>query len=511
MFHTAVVSNCFADSSMLEEACDRYVMDRTVESAFVCSASSEALQSALNFGFSEKFLKGLSEDDLLISVDAKDEKTAETVLSQIRSMAEAAAGAAGTGNRNPELVMDSEPSANWAVIRLPASLAPRAAGQAVRRGLGVILEEELDLLSEEKLKKEAAEKGIPFLGGGVYGAVISGRALGACPEFKYGNVSVLGQSFAANLILAMHLEERGIGIRHLVSTGRRDCFSEENGLITELCLDDLLADPQTDSICLVLKSGNLGVIGRIVRKAESSSKKVFIYSVGLLKGMDYEGRNDSANTIASLADAVADHYGITQKKEEDPELDNLTTLHRLQMSGAQKYLRGFFLSEVVCGETALQLLPDLKAVYSNNPVRGALLNPETRFLRENSVLDCAHMNYAASARLSLLASVRRNRRMESEAYNRSVAVLLADWYAVKGSTEEQLSDLAESIRICRRIASDDGRHLAVGVIVYACGASPVSAEHAAEVLTQAGADVFRSADEAAAYTRRIIASGKEHE
>ena len=35
--------------------------------------------------------------------------------------------------------------------------------------------------------------------------------------------------------------------------------------------------------------------------------------------------------------------------------------------------------------------------------------------------------------------------------------------------------------------------------------------HAAEVLTEAGADVFRSADEAAEYTRRIIAAGKEHE
>lgn len=511
MFHTAVVSNCIADSSLLEEVCDRYVMDRTVDGAFICYASSETAQSAHNFGFSDRLLKGLSGDDLLISVDAQDDRTAETVLSQICSMAKAAGEAAGTGSRNPELVMDSGSAANWAVIRLPASMAPRAAGQMIGRGLGVILEEELDPRSEELLKKEAAAKGTPLLGGGVHGAVISGRALGVCPALMKGNVSILGQSFAADLILAMHLEERGIGLRHLVATGRRDCFSEQGGLSTELCLDDLLRDPRTDSICLVLKSGDLGVIGRIVRKAESSGKKVFLYNAGLLRSMDYEGKSDSAQTLVSLADAVADHYGKIVAEKEDPELDNLTTIHRLQMGRSQKYLRGFFLSETVCGETALQLLPDLKAVYSNNPVRGALLNPETRFLKENSVLDCAHVNYAATARSSLLASVRRNRRMESEAYNRSVAVLLADWYSIKGNTEEHLADLAESIRICRRIASDDGRHLAVGVIVYACGESPVSRELAEKVLTEAGADVFRSADEAAEYTRRIIAPGKEHE
>ena len=98
--------------------------------------------------------------------------------------------------------------------------------------------------------------------------------------------------------------------------------------------------------------------------------------------------------------------------------------------------------------------------------------------------------------------------MESEAYNRSVAVILADWYGIKGSTEEQLADLAESVRICRRTAAEDGRHIAVGVIVYACEGSPVSREHAAKVLREAGADVFNSADEAAEYTRRIINGGE---
>ena len=220
MFHTAVVSGCTADVSLLEEICDRFMIDRTVDNAFVCSASSEALMSALDHGFSENTIKGLAAGDLLFSVDTRDTETADRVLSQLRSAAAAAAENSGVMQRNPELAIDGDPSANWAVIRLPAHLAPRAAEQALRRGLGVILEEELDIASECRLKKEAFEKGIPLLGGGVHGAVISGRPLGVCPELKKGNVSIIGQSLVPNLILAFMLENRGVGIRHLISTGR---------------------------------------------------------------------------------------------------------------------------------------------------------------------------------------------------------------------------------------------------------------------------------------------------
>ena len=222
--------------------------------------------------------------------------------------------------------------------------------------------------------------------------------------------------------------------------------------------------------------------------------------------MDYQGKDDSASTLAKLADSVAEYYGMHQQETHTDAVDDNAAIHRVQLNPEQKYLRGFFLSEAMCGEVALQLLPDLGAIYSNNPVRGALLNQETRFLRENSVIDCAHSGSSATARCSLLTSVRRNRRMESEAYNRSVAVIMADWYGAAGCTEEHLADLAGSVRRCLETASSDGRHIAVGVIISSGEGSPVSRERAASELTDAGADIFFSADEAAVYVREIISS-----
>lgn len=513
MFSTEIIKDCAADSVLIEEICDSFMMKRTVDNVFACAASSEAASSALNFGFSEEVLSSASAGDILLSVDAMNGETAASVLSHIKSMITAESENRGRKNRNPEIGLGTDPSVNWALIRLPSDLAPRAAQQCLRMGKGVILEEGLDISSEAELKKTAAARGLPLLGGGVQGAVIAGRSLGICPRFRSGKVSILGQSLTSNIMLAFLLERRGVGIRHLISTGRRDCYKEEGGTATALCLEEMISDEDTDSICLLLKSGDLGVLGSIVDRAAGSGKKVFLYSVGLLKSMDYEGKNDDASSLAFLADEVASYYGEGSDEDSQDEdlLEDITAIHRLQLRSGQKFLRGFFLSETMCGEIASLLIPSLRTVYSNSPVRGALLDPETRFPKENSVIDCARSGQEASSRTSMLATVRRNRRMESEAFNRSVAVILADWYGVEGSTDEQLRDMADSIRRCIETASKDGRHLAVGVAVIAGEGSLHGPEEAAEVLSRAGADVFFSADDAAEYARRIIAGGNRHE
>jgi len=495
----------------MEGLCDGYMMDGTVESAFCCQASSGAAASAELFGFSAEELSGLRDDDFLISVDTRDPGTADTVLSQMSSAA-AASAARGNGSdmKDPELAAEADGMANWAVLDLPAAFVPRAARQCIDLGMGVMVCESLSPDVEAGLKEYASSKWIPLLGGGTQGAVIAGRPIGICPVFPQGNVSVIGQSLSANIVAAFLLEERGIGIRHILSVGRRDCFSEEGGRTMDICLDGLADDPGTDSICLVLKSGDLGIIEDTVRKASSCGKKLFLYGVGLIKSMDFEGKPTEFPSLTAMADAVAAYYGKEPCSHiSDEEMDNITTIHRLKMNSAQKYLRGFFMSETMCGETAALLVPSLGTVYSNSPIRAGLLNTETRFLKENSVVDCAHVNFGLSSRSSLLATVRRNSRMVSEAYNRTVAVILADWYGVAGSTREQLNDLAESVRKCIRTAQEDARHIAVGVIVAAGSGSPIQRDEAASVLRQAGADVFFSADEAAVYTELILSHGKE--
>ncbi len=510
MFFTRTVHNCVADISVMEDICDRYLMDGTVENIFLCQASSEAVQAAVRYGFSDRELKAAAADDLLISVDTRDLRTAESVLSQISSMASADTVLDPLYTiKNPDMAFESDPEINWAMISLPPHLAYRAAVQCMERGAGVILTQGLQAEKEAALKKTAVELGVPLLGGGVQGAVIAGRSVGICPEFSEGKVSVLGQSLIANMMLAFLLEERGIGIRSLISSGRRDCFAEESAAATLMCLDALAADEGTDSICLVLKSGDLNVIADVVRKARECGKKLFLYEVGMLRNMDYEGKEDAPTSLAALADDVASWYGTARAEEDSQDLENITTLHRLKLSASQKYLRGFFMSETMCGETASLMMPFLKTIYSNSPVKSVLLNSDTRFLKEHSVIDCAHSSFAPSARSAMLSTVKRNHRMISEAYNRTVAVILADWYGGLGCTGEQLEDLAECIRKSIKTAEDDGRHIAVGVIITSGEGSPVSRRTAAETLRQAGADVFYSADEAAEYVRMIIADQEE--
>ena len=511
MFYTEIVHRCVADSAMMETVCDSYVMSETVTNAFCCQGSSETKASAGSFGFSEEQIRSARDDDLLISVEASDSDTARTVLSQLKSIATVRRYSRECGRSgDPEIEIEGHPDINWTVISLPPHLAVRAARQCLDMGLGVILEEALSLGDETELKKYAYERSLPLLGGGVQGAVISGRSIGVCPEFPNGNVAILGQSLNANLMLAFLLEERGIGIRHLISTGRRDSFLQEGGLTSEICIDELKDDPQTDSICLVLKSGDLKVISGLIDKARGTGKRIFLYEVGMLRNMDYEGKDPSARTLAELADKVAQYYGSEIREgDEDRDMQNLTTIHRLKQNKEQKYIRGFFMSETMCGETASQMIPKVGSVYSNSPVRSAYLLSEVRFPKENSVIDCAHVSFAVTSRSSMISTVRRNRRLISEAYNKSVAVILADWYGGVGCTAEQLDDLAESIRRCRRIAEEDGRHIAFGAIVMSGSGSPVSREEAGEKLASAGADVFYSADEASQYACMIISSGKE--
>ena len=208
MFFTRTVHNCVADISVMEDICDRYLMGATVDNIFICQASAEAVQTAVRYGFTERELAAAAEDDLLISVDARDLRTGERVLSQISSMAGAdtALGPSYT-LKNTDMAFESNPDINWALISLPPHLVSRAAVQCMERGAGVILSQGLQPEKESMLKRTAASIGVPLLGGGVQGAVIAGRSVGICPVFPKGKVSVLGQSLIANMMLSCWKKE----------------------------------------------------------------------------------------------------------------------------------------------------------------------------------------------------------------------------------------------------------------------------------------------------------------
>ena len=110
MFRTDIVRRCYADSEFIEEICDGFLMERSVDGIFACAASSAAAASAAEYGFSEDEIASAESGDILLSVECRDGRAAETALSRMRSMLTAESAKSGWRGRNPEIVLDSQDS-----------------------------------------------------------------------------------------------------------------------------------------------------------------------------------------------------------------------------------------------------------------------------------------------------------------------------------------------------------------------------------------------------------------
>jgi len=177
-----------------------------------------------------------------------------------------------------------------------------------------------------------------------------------------------------------------------------------------------------------------------------------------------------------------------------------------RFSSGQRFLRGLFSGGTLAYEAQLILRDYLPAVYSNAPLKKELRLADSLVSKEHSLIDLGEDEFTVGRLHPMMDNDLRIRRLEKEAGDPQVAVILLDVVLGFGAHPNPASELAPAIAKARKIAQDGGRYLEVVAVVSGTDEDPQNMTAQIQMLEEAGAVVETSNDVAARYVGRLLRS-----
>ena len=173
-------------------------------------------------------------------------------------------------------------------------------------------------------------------------------------------------------------------------------------------------------------------------------------------------------------------------------------------SPGQRYLRGLFSGGTLQYEALLILQHYFPSVYSNAPLDKKNKLEDSLVSVEHTVIDLGEDEFTVGRLHPMMDNDLRIRRLEKEALDPSVAVILLDVVLGYGAHPDPASELAPAIAHAIKIAKDAGRYLEVVAVVSGTDEDPQDMNAQIKLLTEAGAKVETSNDQAARYVSRLL-------
>jgi len=441
-------------------------------------------------------------DDLVIVVKAEDEAKAQAALIKVDELLAGRRTGEVGGEFLPKSLESAAqmlPAAQWVLVSVPGRYAAGVAREALRLNKHVFLYSDNVALDEEiDLKRTASEKGLLVMGPDCGTAIVNGIGLGFANKVRRGPIGVVAASGTGLQQLTARLHQMGGGITHALGTGGRD-LSEQVGAVTaRQGLDLLDRDPDTRVIVLVSKPPSPRLAGELVNAARLSRKPVVVDFIGYAtasRRIDNVYFATSFDEAAELAVQFA-----TAAPETHPRLE----INLDEFAPGQRFLRGLFSGGTLAYETLLVLRDYLPTVYSNAPLDKQYRLADSLTSQEHTILDLGEDEFTVGRLHPMMDNDLRIRRLEVEANDPTVAVILIDVVLGFGAHPDPASELVPIItKVCAQ-AKTEGRHLQVVAVVTGTDEDPQDFNHQMEQLATAGVIIFRSNDQAARYAGRIV-------
>jgi FdrA protein len=440
-------------------------------------------------------------DDLVIVVQAQDERSAQAALNQVDELLTCRRGGAAHEYRPKSLesAVKQLPEAQWVLVSVPGRYAAGVARQALRLNKNVFLySDNVSLDDETALKQSAADKGLLVMGPDCGTAIVNGVGLGFANRVRRGAIGLVAASGTGLQQVSARIHQLGSGITHALGTGGRD-LSEAVGAVTaRQGLDLLSRDPETHVIVLISKPPSPKVADALLDAARAAGKPVVVDFIGYASSLRRVDNLYFATTFDETAEMAVRMTNDEGRRTKRPEATGL------RFAEGQRYLRGLFSGGTLAYETLLILQGYLPAVYSNVPL-------EEKYRLENSLLSQAHTivdlgedEFTVGRLHPMMDNDLRLRRLEQEADDPGVAVILLDVVLGYGAHPDPAGELAPAIADARARAEKARRYLEVVAVVVGTDEDPQDFEAQVEQLKAAGAQVETSNETAARYVGQLL-------
>ena len=173
------------------------------------------------------------------------------------------------------------------------------------------------------------------------------------------------------------------------------------------------------------------------------------------------------------------------------------------MGPGQRHIRGLFAGGSFCYQAQAIFRDGGLVVSSNAPLTGMRELADPRVSSADSLVDMGAEIFVEGRPHPMIDASLRRKRLEDEGNDPGVALILLDFILGAISSRDPAGDLAGSISAAKDAAKRRGGHLCVAASV--CGTEEDAQGLAAQTrtLVDAGAVVFQSAAEAAAFSREV--------
>ncbi len=486
-----------------------------VTDAVVAMGAPMNLGLLASMGAPADALAGATPNDLVIAVDCEDEAAlketiaaAESALTRRKSPA--LAGASEPELRTLDAALEALPNANVAVISLPGAYAAREARKALERGLHVMLFSDNVSLDEEiALKTFARERGLLVMGPDCGSAILNGKPLCFANVVRRGPVGMVAASGTGLQEVTCLVERAGSGISQAIGTGGRDLKNEKAGGITMLMgIEALAQDPETKVIVVVSKPPAPSVAAKVVAALEAAGKPAVVHFIGLAPAAASARVHYAANLEEAAGRAVAlasgRAYAPRVFEQDAAAIDALVARETQGMAPTQRYIRGYFTGGTLADEAWILLHGLTGAVYSNNQTDPKFELADPKRSVGHTVVDLGDDVFTVGRPHPMIDPSTRTERVDAEADDASIAVMLVDVVLGYGSHADPAGALAPSLVAAKRAAERRGGRLAVVASITGTAGDFQGLARQRAILEEAGVVVMPSNFQASMLAVRIM-------
>jgi len=444
-------------------------------------------------------------DDLVIVVIGNDETSAQTALSKVDELVASRRRSASDQDYRPRSIETAAkmlPDANWVLVSVPGRYAAGVARQAMSLNKHVFLySDNVTLEDEISLKQESAQKGLLVMGPDCGTAIVNGIGLGFANKVRKGSIGVVAASGTGLQQVTVRIHQMGGGITHALGTGGRDLSEAVNAITARQGLDLMARDPETKVIVLVTKPPSPKVADELIKTARSIPKPVVVDFIGYASASHRVDNIFFATTFDETAELAIRLVNSTEDFGAQPDIS--------KFKAGQKYLRGLFSGGTLQYEALLILQNYLPVVYSNAPLDKKNKLEDSLVSKEHMIIDLGEDEFTVGRLHPMMDNDLRIRRLEKEAADPGVAVILLDVVLGYGSHPDPAGELAPAISAAIKTAATAGRHLEVIAVVSGTDEDPQGMWNQIKELKDAGAKVETSNDSAARYVGKMMQAIKQ--
>jgi FdrA protein len=468
-----------------------------------------------DLGFRTDEIEPAGSNDVIIALDAQDERTLEGAFARVEGLlsAQETMPSEEARPRTLDSGLGLLPDANLVMISVPGEFAKREALKALRKGLHVFLfSSNVDAADELELKQTARDKYLLLMGPDCGTAIINGVVLGFGNVVNRGAVGIVSASGTGLQQVSVLIQREGMGISQAIGTGGNDLSEAIGGIMMMEGIRRVEEDEETKAMVIISKPPNPQTARRVLAFVRRCRKPVVVNFLGQsidpaeIKGQHQAGTlEDAANIVCSLMQGKKFERkpfsapGDWVLRVADGEASRLTK--------TQRYVRGLFSGGTLCYEAMVVMTPLIGEAYSNRPLRAPQRLEDSNISREHTCVDLGSEEFTKGRPHPMIDFKLRKMRILREAGDPETAVILLDVVLGLGSNPDPAAELVPSIVEAKALAQKNGRFLPVVASVIGTPGDPQDLAKQQEELEKAGVVVMPSNAQASRMAALIASKG----